>query len=178
MIAMIIKDFGARPARAGWPHTPEIIICRNADDPVVGQASRFFPNLGRFVVIMVNGDAQPVFVDAKLFGDQFPGKRNCIGFEIIAKAKVSEHLEKCMVARGVSHIIQIIMLTASAHTFLRRCRPLVIACFHPGKQVFKLHHPRIYEHQGRIILGHQRAGFNNLMSLLCEIIQKGRTDIV
>ena len=64
MIAVIIKNFGTRPTRAGWTHAPEIIVCRNADDPVIGKTSRFFPNVSRFVIIMVNGDAQPVFVDA------------------------------------------------------------------------------------------------------------------
>ena len=68
---------------------------------------------------MVDSDAQLVFVDAEITGQQFPAKGDRIGFEIIAKAEIAQHFEKRMVACRVADIVQIIVLAARPHAFLR-----------------------------------------------------------
>jgi hypothetical protein len=38
--------------------------------------------------------------------------------EIIAEAEVAEHLEEGVMARGVAHVLQIVVLAAGAHALL------------------------------------------------------------
>ena len=42
--------------------------------------------------------------------------------EIIAEGEIAEHLEEGVVARGVADIVEVVMLAAGAHAFLRRGR--------------------------------------------------------
>ena len=83
-----------------------------------------------------------------------------------------------MVARRVAHIVEIVVLAARPYAFLRRCRPNVIALFHPRETVLELNHPRVGKHQGRIITRHQRAAVHDPVAIAVEIIKKGRADIV
>ena len=38
VVAMIVENLRARPAGTGVAHRPEIVACRDADDPLLGQA--------------------------------------------------------------------------------------------------------------------------------------------
>ena len=38
VVAVIVENLRARPARAGVAHRPEIVACRDADDPLLGEA--------------------------------------------------------------------------------------------------------------------------------------------
>ena len=89
---------------------------------------------------MVNRSQQPIFVDTKLFGNEFPCKGDRVFFEIIAKGKVPEHFKEGMVTRGITHIVEVIVFTTSAYTFLRCCGALIVAGLNAGKQILKLHH--------------------------------------
>ena len=69
------------------------------------------------------------------------------------------------------------MFAASAHTFLRGDCPRRIAFFLSCKDILELNHARIGKEQGRIILGHERAGGNDLVTGLIKVIQKVAADI-
>ena len=102
---------------------------------------------------------------------------NGLFFEIIPKAKVAEHLKERQMAGRHAHIIKIVMLTACPHTFLASGRTAIVACFHASKQVLKLDHAGIGEHQRGIIAWHQRARGHDLMIVLTKVIQKGGADV-
>jgi len=92
-----------------------------------------------------------------MFGDQLPCERNRLFLEVVAKAEIPQHFKERVVARGISHIVEVIVLAARAHTFLRGGRAFVVAVFDAGKQVLELHHARVREHQCRVIAGHKRT---------------------
>ena len=48
----------------------------------------------------------------------------------------------------------------------------------PRKDVFELHHAGIGEHQGRVVARHERAGGHDLVTVLPEIVEEGRPDLV
>ncbi len=178
MFAVIIKNLGAGTARTRWPHAPEIVVRWNANDFVVCKTRDLLPDVRRLIVSMIDRDEQFLFRDLELFGQQFPGKTDRISFEIVAKAEVAEHLEKRVVARRIADIVQVIMLTARAHTFLRRSRTHIITFLLSGEQVLELHHARVHKHQSRIIARHQRrAGHHLVISFFTEI-QKCVTNVV
>ncbi len=178
MVAVVIEDLGAGAAGAGRTHAPEIVVGRDADDPVLGQACDLLPDRRRLVIGMIDGDQQAVLVQPEFLCQQVPGKGNRVILEIVAKAEIPQHFKEGMVARGIAHIVQIVVLAARAHAFLRRCGPLVIPRLDPGEQVLELHHARIREHQRRIIARHQRRTGHDAVAVLFEEAKEGRSDVV
>ena len=178
LVAMIEENFRAGTARARVTHRPEIISRRYTDDLTVAQARDLLPQRMRLVIIVIDSRKQPVFRQAEFFGDQIPGKLNRVGLEIITKREVPEHLEESMVTRRVAHIVEVIMLAARPHAFLRRGGAHIGAFFLTGEDVFEGDHAGISEEQRRIIIRHQRAGRDDLMAVLAEIVQIGAADLV
>ena len=67
------------------------------------------------------------------------------GLEIVAEAEVPQHLKERMMPRGVTHVVEVVMLAAGAHALLRgRCRavgpPLL-----SSERVLELHHAAVGE---------------------------------
>ena len=58
------------------------------------------PDLLGLVVALVDGDPQPVAVDAQHLGHQLPGEGDGIGLEVVAEAEVAQHLEERAVPLG------------------------------------------------------------------------------
>ncbi len=106
---------------------------------------------------MIHRHGQLVLVDPEVFGDQLPRIGDRLFLEVIAKAEVAEHLKKRVVTRRVANIVQIVVLAARAHTFLRCRRAVVVTRLNPRKQVLELHHARVDEHKRRVIARHKRA---------------------
>ena len=81
-------------------------------------------------------------------------------------------------ARGIAHIVEVVMLAAGTNAFLRahgaRIRPL----FQTSEYVLELHHAGIGEHQGGVITRHQRRRRHDLMVVAGEEIEEAFADIV
>ena len=58
--AVVVEDLRAGAAGAGGAHHPEVVVGGDADDPLVGQARDLLPEVGRGVVVVVDGDEEPV----------------------------------------------------------------------------------------------------------------------
>ena len=178
VIAMVEKDLGARTAGTGRTHAPEIVVGGNADDPVIGQARNLLPDRRSLVIGVIDRDQQLVLRDVEILGQQFPGERDRLGFEIVAEAEISQHFKEGMVACGIADIVQIVVLSACAHAFLRRGGAAVVAVFQAGEHVLELDHAGIGEHQRRIIARHQGRAVDDGVALAAEIVEEGRTDVV
>ena len=131
----------------------------------------------RLIVFREDGDGELVLGQAKLLGDQRPGPLYGIGLEIVAEGEVAEHLEEGVVAGGVAHIVEVVVLAAGAHAFLGGGGAGVGPLFHAGEDVLELHHAGVGEHQGGVIARHQRRGRHDLMPLTLVIVEEGGTDL-
>ena len=60
MLAVIVEDLRAGPARPVVAHRPEIVLGRDADDAAFGQAGDLLPQVEGFVVGVIDGRGQPV----------------------------------------------------------------------------------------------------------------------
>ncbi len=178
MLAVVVENLGRGAAGAGRAHLPEIVGGGDADDLVVGQPRHLFPDLGRLIVGVVDGDEQLVFRQAELLGEQLPGVGDRLLLEVVTERKVAEHLEKRVVARGVADVVEVVVLAAGAHAFLRRGGTLVVAVFDPGEQVLELDHARVHEHQCRVIARHQGRAVDDTVVVFLEEAQEGGADIV
>ena len=145
---------------------------------MVGQACDFFPVACGFVIGVIDGDAQLVFRDVEVFGQQLPSEGDRLFFEVIAERKVPQHFKERMVAGGIAHIVQIVVLTARAHRFLRCGGALVITRFNACEAILELNHARIGEHQGRVVARHQGRAVDHLVTVAGEKIEEGRADVV
>ncbi len=176
--AVVVEDLRARAARAGVAHLPEIVGAGDAHDLGVGQARDLLPEIERLIVVDIDGDQQPVDRQPEFLGDQVPGELDGAVLEIVAEREVAEHLEEGVVARGVADIVEIVVLAAGAHAFLRGRGAQIGALLQAGEDVLELHHAGIGEHQGRVVARHQRRRRHHLVALLAEIAQKRRPDLV
>ena len=121
-LALVVENFRTGTAGAGVAHRPEIVGRRDADDAAVGEAGDLLPQIEGLIVGVIDGDEQAVVAELEFLGDQLPGELDRVGFEIVAEGEIAEHLEERVVARGIADIVEIVVLAAGAHAFLRRWR--------------------------------------------------------
>ena len=175
---MIEEYLRARSAGAGFAHRPEIVGRGNADDAVLGQPRDLAPKREGLVVLGINRYQEPLLVEAVVLRDQRPGKLDGGVLEVVAEREIAQHLEESMVARRIADIVEIVVLAAGAHAFLRGGRALERQRLHAGEDVLELHHARIGEHERRIVARHKRAGRHMFMAVLAEEIDECSADIV
>ena len=87
---------------------------------LLGQAGDLLPEIEGLVVVDIDGDQQLLGRHAEFLGDQLPGQLDGAFLEVIAEREIAEHLEEGVVARGVADIVEVVVLAAGAHAFLRR----------------------------------------------------------
>ena len=177
-VALVVEDLRAGTAGAKVAHAPEIVGIVDADDARIGKAGDFLPQVEGRVVVVIDGDEQAVDRQLEFAGDQIPREFDGVFLEIIAEGKIAEHLEKSVMPRGVADIVEIIVLAAGAHAFLRGGRARAATLFDAGEGVLELHHARVGEHQRRIIVRDERRRRDELMIVAREIIEKSRTDLI
>ena len=119
VLAMIVENLRAGPARAVVAHRPEIVLGRDADDPAFGQAGDLLPQIERLVVGVIDRRRQPVGAEAPFLRQQVPGELDRAVLEIIAEREIPEHFEEGMVPRGVADIVEVVVLAARPNAFLR-----------------------------------------------------------
>ena len=134
--AHVVMNLAARPARTGLAHLPEIILAAKAQNSFSRRADllpepfRVFVRTD-FIVAFVNGEPHARRIELELVDQQVPGKLDRVFLEIIAERKIPEHLEKRLMPRGLADLVQVVMLAAGAHAFLRRAGAHVIALLAP-----------------------------------------------
>jgi hypothetical protein len=65
---VIVENLGARPARAGLAHLPEIVrpapwLVADAHDAIFRDAYLFVPDIERFIVGVIDGHHQALRID-------------------------------------------------------------------------------------------------------------------
>ena len=144
---VVEEDLGARAARPGLAHLPEVVLAE-ALDALAGKADRVGPDLLGLVVALVDGDPQAVGVDAEHLGDELPGPRDGLGLEVVAEAEVAEHLEEAEVPGRPTDGVEVVVLATGPHAPLHRRRPAGVVRHRLLAQEVgdERHHPRVGEH--------------------------------
>ena len=110
---MIEENFGARTARTGIAHRPEVVrgvrralVVADPDHPLGRDADLLVPDVVRLVIAGVDGDPELVLGQVQPFfrGQEGPGVGDGIALEIITEAEVTEHLEEGVMPRGVADV--------------------------------------------------------------------------
>ena len=143
-----------------------------------GRPAIFFQRLNASSSSEIDGDQQPVLRQAVVLGDQVPGELDRALLEIVAEREVAEHLEEGVMPRGVADIVEVVVLAAGAHAFLRGGRARIGPLLKAGEDVLELHHARIGEHQCRVVARHKRRRRHHFVAVLGKIVEKRRPDLV
>ena len=123
-------------ARAGLAHLPEIIFLAKAQN-TLARRSNLLPKLlgvlvrANLVIAFEHGEPHARGIELEFIHEQVPRELDRIFFEVITEGKISEHLEKSLVPRGLADFIEIVMFAAGAQTFLRRAGAHVVALLVP-----------------------------------------------
>ena len=126
--AVVVENFGARAARAGIAHLPEVVgrvfrafVVADADDAFRRHADFVQPDVVGFVVFCVNGRQEFVFGDIEPFGgsEELPSEVDGVAFEVVAEGEVAHHFKEGVVAGGVADVFQVVVFAACTYAFLR-----------------------------------------------------------
>ena len=124
-------QFAARPARPGVAHHPKIILLVAIDNMHLRIEASFFkngfPKIVRLLIQFtgvafarfVHRRVQPLFRKLPNLGDQFPSPLDGFLFKIIPERPIAEHLEKRMMIRIHSYVLEVVVLAARANALLR-----------------------------------------------------------
>ncbi len=183
--AVIVEDLGARAARAGVAHGPEVVggvrcafVVADAHHALGRHTDFLGPDVVGFVVAGVDRDPELFLgqVQPLVGGQEGPGEGDRIALEVIAEAEVAQHLEEGMVARGVADVFQVVVLAACAHALLAADGAGIGALLGTQEAVLELVHAGVGEQQGRVVVRDQRTGGDSGMALLFEEAKEGFTD--
>ncbi|MNX80834.1 hypothetical protein D3C86_1125030 [compost metagenome] len=177
VVAVVVEDLGAGTARTVVAHGPEVVGGGDADDLLVGEAGDLLPDVEGFVVGVIDGDQQTAGIKAEFLGQQAPGALDGVVLEVVAEREVAQHFKEGVVTRGVADVVQVVVLAAGAHAFLRRRRALVGRGGGAGEIVLERHHARVDEQQGRVVLRHQRSRLHLLVAVGREVVEEGGADL-
>src|SRR5690606_451001 len=112
LLAPVVHDLAARPAGAGVAHGPEVVLLPQADDAVGRDARALLPQTEGLVVVPVDGGPEAVPGQAELLRQEGPGEADGVALEVVAEREVAQHLEEGVVAGGLAHVLQVVVLAA------------------------------------------------------------------
>ncbi|OPZ06361.1 MAG: hypothetical protein BWZ09_00430 [Alphaproteobacteria bacterium ADurb.BinA305] len=183
VVAVVVEDLGARAARAGVAHHPEVVrgvaralVVADADHALRRHADLLGPDVVGLVVLGVHRDPELVLGQLEDLGQQLPGVGDGVALEVVAEAEVAEHLEEGVVARGVADVLEVVVLAAGAHALLRGGGAGVGTLVEAEEHVLELVHAGVGEQQRRVLVRHERAGGHDLVALGFEELEEGVAD--
>ena len=183
-------EFGARTARTGFAHHPEVVLHVAVDDLdfriTTRRAEKFRPDVVGFLVEIsgiallrsVNRGVETMRGQPPAPDDEFPRPRDRLLFEIVSKRPVPQHLEHRVVVGVVADILEVVVLAARADAFLGVCRARrIVRGFLDAEEIrHERVHPGVCEKQARR-LRQQRGGGHDGVLFLTEKIEEALADL-
>mmetsp|Transcript_18016 Transcript_18016/g.57622 ORF Transcript_18016/g.57622 Transcript_18016/m.57622 type:complete len:812 (+) Transcript_18016:860-3295(+) len=165
----VVVDLRARPARARVAHLPEVVLPVERQHPLRRQELQ--PQLARLLVrrqpirlvAAKVGRIQPLLFQTIHVGQQVPRPRDRLALEVVPERPVAQHLEERVVVHVLAHVVQVVVLAASADALLRVARATK-----PSQRTARVHlaqedglelvHASVREQQRRVLQRHHRRG--------------------
>ena len=171
VLTVIVKNLSAGAARSGIAHHPEVVrsvarplVVADAHNALSRHADRLVPDLVRLIILGINRDPQALGRQLVDLGQQLPGIFDRIDLEVVAKGKIAEHLEERVMPRGITDVLQVVVLAAGTYALLRRGGAHIGTLVETEENVLELVHPGVGKQQRRVVVWHQRARGDDLMA--------------
>jgi len=126
---------------------------------------------------VIDRDEQAILREPEFLADQLPGELDRLRLEVVTEGEVPEHLEERVMACSIADIVEIIMFSTRTNAFLSRRGARIGALLHAGEKVLELNHAGVGEHQRRVVAWHERRRGDDLVPVLLEIVEEGRSDL-
>ena len=157
---------------ARYSHRPVIIGHPEALDTFCRYADLFLPDLRCLVVIGVDSDPQPVWLEPKTtvgngVGQQCPRMLDSAFLEVVAKREIARHLEERIVARGNTHLFNI----QRAHALLNTGGGSKWWILLTQEVRFERNHAGVHEQQVWVV-ENQRGTGNFCVASVGEVLDK------
>ena len=165
-------------AGTGLAHLPEVVLFVQAEDAVLGYAGDLLPQLLGVVVFAEHGDVEAVLGQAVFLGDQLPGEGDGFCFEVVAEGKIAQHLEERVMAARVADVLEIVVLAAGAHAFLRGGGAGVVALLQAEEDVLELVHAGVGEQQRRVVGRDERGAADHAVAAGGEKVEEFLADLM
>ena len=98
--------------------------------------------------------------------------------EIVTEREIAQHFEEGVVTRGITDIVEVVMLSTCAHALLARHRRRIRPRLQAGEDVLERHHARVDEHQGRVVVRDQWCRWHHTVACTPEIFKKRAANVV
>ena len=159
MIATVVVDLRAAPARTGIAHLPEVVVGAELAK-VIGRQELSPDVVGLAVAryaLLAAKDCREEAIRGHLphVGQKGPREWDRVLLEVVAEREVAEHLEERVMTERRPDVVEVVVLPAHAHALLRRRRPRVVALVFAEEDVLELVHPGVGEQQRGIVGGHK-----------------------
>ena len=168
--AAVDMYFGARAARAGVAHFPEVVVLIAVDDVAFREEASpescgFAVALEAFFLrALEHGNVKVLGVDFQHVHEKLVGPRDGFFLEVVAKAPVAEHFKHGVVVRVVAHLFEVVVLAAHAQAFLRVGLSAAFRFGVTENDILELVHAGIGEHERGVVFDHHRCGGHDEMS--------------
>src|SRR5438874_3843475 len=175
--AAVDVDLGARAARPGLAHLPEVLRLE-AEDAVAADVGPPGPERGRLVVGRVDGGVELVLGQLPHLGEELPRPLDRLALVVIAEGPVAEHLEEGVVVAVAPHLLDVVVRAADPQALqLVRGAP-VGARLLAEEDLLERHHARVGEEETRVVLGHERRARDHRVAALAEEVEKALAGLV
>ena len=175
--SLIDEDLRTGTTGTGIAHRPEVVRCRDSNDPVIAESRHTPPQGGSLFVGGVHRDEKAVAGKPEDSGHQVPGEFDRVVLEVVAEREVAQHLEEGVMTGRETDNVEIVVLAAGAHAFLGRGGAAVGTLLDSGEDVLELHHAGVGEEQRRVVVRHERTRLHGDMVMFREEVEERGTDL-
>ena len=124
LLAAVVEDLGALPARPGLAGLPEVVLAE--PDDALGRDADALPRLDRDGVLLqleqrvalVDGRPEALRLEPEHLGDPVPGEVDGLVLVVVAEREVAHHLEEGAVPVGAADLVEVVVLPARAQARL------------------------------------------------------------
>ena len=172
-LATVVVNLGTRAARTGTV-LPEVVGLAQASDSLCRHANFLGPNLKSFLILFINRGIKTLRIHSQDFSQKLPAHCQRLRLKVIAKGKVTQHLEISTVSGSLTNIFNI----AGTHTLLAGANTLAGRLLLTGKEGLHGSHTGIDQQQRCIVLRNQRKSGQTQMIFALKICQKAFTQFI
>ena len=176
--SQVDMNLGRGPAGARFAHFPEIVFfiaVENAFGRQVllpGPVSLLVSAYSQLFIPFKYRGIEARFIDFIHIRQQLPGPVDGFLFEVISERPVSQHLKHGVMVGIVAHFLQIIVLARNPEALLYVSHTGCCRCFHAQKDILKLVHSGIGEHQRGVVFDYNGSRGDNQVIFFLEIAYK------
>ena len=169
--ACVVEDLGARAARTGRTHRPEIVGVE-ARDLGARHPDLALPQLLCFVVVDVNGGVEFLRRQLDALDQILPRPKDRFALVVVAEREIAEHLEEGAVPAGAADVLDVVLPAGDAQAALHGDDPRRRRRHVAQERRDELLHPRDREQRRRHRVGDQGRGRDVLVSLRDEKVDE------